>query len=497
MQFTKDATYYANLVKRKEISTYDLVQQAFKNIEELDENINSVVHVQKELATNKAIEYDNYIEKLALEERNTLPPFYGVPILLKNLGQNQKGQPATSSSKLLKDNVANVTDNYIKDIENAGFIVVGRTNAPEFGFKGISDSEYYGRVNSPIDSSRNAGGSSGGAAAALKAGIVPIVTGSDGGGSIRMPASYNGLIGLKPTRGRIAVGPSRYRGWQGATIDFALTKSIRDTWALLKEVQIEQYDSPFIMPKIKEDDLVDLTDSLNIGYTTTNPLNYPVSEEALKAVENTAQALEKLGHKTTQVDTGIDGIKALQSYYIVNSVETAAMFDGIEENLGRKLTPYDVEPTSWGMYQAGKKIKAKEYSKVIAYWDQMAAHMEELFQKYDAVLLPTTNHPAPPHGKFDLDEESTEQMLNLDQLPRREQQDFLWKSFDVSQSWSPFTQQANLTGQPAISLPVYETKEGLPLGSQFWTGKGQEYLLLQIAKQLEDHGYLNVSIVSD
>ncbi|WP_272938746.1 amidase family protein, partial [Salmonella enterica] len=118
----------------------------------------------------------------------------------------------------------------------------------------------------------------------------------------------------------------------------------------------------------------------------------------------------------------------------------------------------DVEPTSWGMYQAGKKIKAKEYSKVLAYWDQMAAKMEELFDKYDAILLPTTNQPAPPHGQFDLDEETTEQMLNLDQLSWREQQDFLWRSFDVSQSWSPFTQQANLTGQPAISLPLYETQ---------------------------------------
>jgi len=251
------------------------------------------------------------------------------------------------------------------------------------------------------------------------------------------------------------------------------------------------------MPKIKEENLGDLTTSLKIGYTTANPLNYPVSKDALTAVENTVQALTELGHETTQVNTEIDGIKALQSYYIVNSVETAAMFDGIEEKMGRKLTPDDVEPTSWGMYQAGKKIKAKEYSKVLAYWDQMSAKMEKLFDEYDAILLPTTNQPAPPHGQFDLNEEGIEQMLNLDQLPWKEQQNFLWKSFDVSQSWSPFTQQANLTGQPAISLPLYETKEGLPLGSQFWTGKGQEYLLLQIAKQLEDNGYLNVSIVSD
>lgn len=497
MRFTEDATYYANLIKEKEISIYDLVQRALRNIEDLDGKLHSVVHVQENFAKNTAEKFDEHIAKLTTEELNDLPPFYGVPILIKDLGQNQKGQPSTSGSKLLKDNIAQKTDNYIKDIENAGFIVIGRTNLPEFGFKGISDSEFYGSVNSPIDLTRNAGGSSGGAAAALKAGIVPIVTGSDGGGSIRMPSSYNGLIGLKPTRGRIAVGPNRYRGWQGAAIDFAMTKSVRDTWTLLKEVQVEQYDSPFVMPKIKEEKLNDLTSSLKIGYTTTNPLDYPVSDYAVEAVEKTVQSLKELGHQTTQVDTEIDGIKALQSYYIVNSVETAAMFDGIEERLGRELTQDDVEPTSWGMYQAGKKIKAKEYSKVLAYWDQMAAKMEELFKEYDALLLPTTNQPAPPHGKFDLDEDGIEKMLNLDQLSWKDQQDFLWQSFDVSQSWSPFTQQANLTGQPAISLPLYETKEGLPLGSQFWTGKGQEYLLLQIAKQLEDHGYLNVSVVSD
>jgi len=229
MRFTEDAAHYAGLVKQKKVSVHDLIQQSFKNIEKFDEHINSVVHVQKEFAINKAAEYDNHIEELTIEKLNMLPPLYGVPILLKDLGQNQKGQPSTSSSKLLKNNISEVTDNYIKDIENAGFIIIGRTNTPEFGFKGISDSEYHGDVNSPIDPKRNAGGSSGGAAAALKAGIVPIVAGSDGGGSIRMPASYNGLIGLKPTRGRIAVGPNRYRGWQGAAIDFAITKSVRDT----------------------------------------------------------------------------------------------------------------------------------------------------------------------------------------------------------------------------------------------------------------------------
>ena len=162
---------------------------------------------------------------------------------------------------------------------------------PEFGFKNESDSDFTGSVKSPFDPKLNPGGSSGGAAAALKAGIVPIVTAGDGGGSIRIPASFNGLIGLKPSRGRTPVGPGSFRGWQGASIDFALTKSVRDTWNMLNVMQVEQYDAPFVLPKIQEKSLNPLNQKLNFAYSLESPIGQKVTDEAKNAVH---LAIEKL-----------------------------------------------------------------------------------------------------------------------------------------------------------------------------------------------------------
>lgn len=267
----KDATAMAQAIKQHKVSSQELVEQAIYKIEEQNVSVNAVVSKQYNEA-RQAAKYANASNA----------PFAGVPILLKDLGQNQKGQLSTSGSQLFKHYYAKQTDYLVQSFEKLGFIILGRTNTPEFGFKNISDSQLHGNVNLPFDHSRNAGGSSGGAAAAVSSGMVPIAGASDGGGSIRIPASFNGLIGLKPSRGRIPVGPSSYRGWQGASSHFALTKSVRDTKRLLYYLQSYQVESPFPLKKLSKESLFEFSVSkpLKIAVLMDSPLKTKVSSEA-------------------------------------------------------------------------------------------------------------------------------------------------------------------------------------------------------------------------
>lgn len=494
--FKHDATFYAEQIIKQEESVHSLVQNALTAIEQWNPRLNAVTQVQAETALAQAEQYDTYLSRLSDAEVQQLPPFYGVPILLKDLGQNQAKQPSASGSKLFKEHQAKITDHFVKRIEAAGFIVVGRTNVPEFGFKNISDSREFGAVASPIDLKYNPGGSSGGAAAALKAGLVPIVTASDGGGSIRIPASFTGLIGLKTSRGRIPVGPFGYRGWQGASVNFALTKSVRDTWRLLKWMQVEQIEAPFTMGKIVETELTPPTRPLKIAYSTRSPIGGKVSDEAVKAVKQTVKRLTALGHQVIEAEPSVDGIQVMRDYYVMNSVETGAMMQAIEEQRQEALTYDDMEPISWGLFQAGLKVSGIEYSKVIDSWDRLAADTDAFFvrEAIDLVLMPSTADVAPVQGQFELTGEQEECLRNMAHYNSKEQQAIIWQVFDKSLALTPFTQQQNLTGQPAISLPVWKTASGFPLGVQFSARKGQEFVLLQLALQLEQAGFLSSQI---
>lgn len=492
MLFTEDATFYSQGIKEGRFSVTELVQAAIDNIEALDGDLNTVVHKQFDQALVLAEKY----EQVLRQDKTDLPPFFGVPILLKDLGQSQEGQLTTAGSKLMAGHVSSETDNFTQSIEAAGFIVVGRTNVPEFGFKNISDSDFNGHVISPIDADRNPGGSSGGAAAALKAGMVPIVTASDGGGSIRIPASFSGLIGLKPSRGRIPVGPGSYRGWQGASVNFALTKSVRDTWTLLKAMQVEQLEAPFTIPTIKEDSLTPLTRPLKIAYSFNSPAASELDEEVRKMMAQVIDQLKSLGHQVEEAEPAVNGIEAMHTYLRVNGVETAVMMEDFEKALGRPLTVDDMELMSWAIYRMGLKVSGVTYSKVLAYWDELTAVWEDFFQDYDILLWPATNGPAPLHTDFPLTEQLQEDLRNMDDFDNDRQIELVDEMFRESWERTPFNQQMNMTGQPAISLPMYEIDGShLPIGAQFSTAKGGEYLLLQLAKQLEDQGLLDAAIV--
>ncbi|HEL2737949.1 TPA: amidase [Streptococcus suis] len=479
----KDATEMALAVRAGQVSARELVAEAIERIEKENPAINAVVSKQYEQALQEA-ETGDFQNK----------PFGGVPILLKDLGQNEEGHLSTAGSRLFQNYRAGHTDKLVQAFKDLGFIIVGRTNTPEFGFKNISDSSLHGPVKSPLDLSRNAGGSSGGAAAAVASGMVSIAAASDGGGSIRIPASFNGLIGLKTSRGRIPVGPKSYRGWQGASVNFALTKSVRDTKRLLYHLQTYQVEAPFPLALLSEQSLFAPQDKpLKIAYSLESPIGNSVSAHAKQAVLSLLPHLEAMGHQITElISPVLDGLEVMRSYYLMNSVETAQMFDEIEAGLDRPMTPDDMEVMTWAIYRSGQTVPAKLYSKVLQDWDCYSATMANFHQHYDLLLTPTVADVAPKLDQFTHSQEMLDRLLHTQELAMAEQQSLIWEMFAESLAWTPFTQQANITGQPAISLPTYKTPQGLPIGVQFTAAKGREDLLLYVADELEQARLLHL-----
>ncbi|MGO2695347.1 amidase [Bavariicoccus seileri] len=479
----KDATWYAERVKERKISPFELVDQAIKKIERVNPSLNAVIHPRFEKAYAEARTFQNFDA-----------PFSGIPILLKDMGQTLAGEPSTSGAKLLKDIISSTTNNYVKRLIDLGFIIVGQTNVPEFGFKNVSDSKLYGPVHNPKDLSRQAGGSSGGAAALVASGVVHLSPASDGGGSIRIPASFNGLIGLKPSRGRIVTGPNGWRGWQGASVNFALTKSVRDTKKLLMGLQDYQMASPFNLTPITKEDMdkpldlflkEDLKRPLKVAMCTDSPIGI-VSQTAINGVEQVAHQLESFGHDIINLpELPFNGIEAMNDYYLMNGAETAAMMSQIEQGIGRSLTKDDMEPVSWAIYQYGKTITAAQYSNSLARWDQLAAQYDLFFDNYDLLLQPTTNDVAPLIDFPFQSKPILERCQNAEKLHEKQLARLVWNLFAKSLEYTPFTQQANIAGIPSISLPIYnDFQTNLPLGIQFSTRKGQDQLLLQVAERL-------------
>ena len=332
---------YIELLENKEITPTQLVEQSIKRINESNVLIKAVVNER----------FDKALEEAKKDYSDT--QFKGIPILIKAIGQNMANEPSNAASKLLNGALAPITDNFVKAIEDLGFIILGQTNGPEFAFKNISDSELYGTVRNPLLLDKTPGGSSGGAAAALLAGFTPVVAASDGGGSIRIPASFSGLVGLKPTRGAIPTGPFAHRGWQGASVNFFITDNVEDSRLLFNAIKKNTIASPFnyIESKIKRER------PLKIAYHDVSPINSEVSEDAKKALLETVEKLKAMGHEVVNIVPDYDGMELMETYYMVNGVETASMIKQIEGAIGKEIERTDIELMSWVLYQYGLEVE--------------------------------------------------------------------------------------------------------------------------------------------
>lgn len=474
-----DATDLAELIQSKEIKPAEIVNASFQQLEKVNPVLNAVVHERKAKALKEA-------EKIQLNQG----PFAGVPLLLKNISQHVKGELLTSGSKLLQQSISKQDSNLVGKMREAGFLFLGHTNTPEFGLKNISEPELYGPSRNPWNTEHSPGGSSGGSAAAIAAGVVPLAGASDGGGSIRIPASFTGLFGLKPTRGRTPVGPGTGRQWQGASIDFVLSKTVRDSAAMLDLLQIVQPEAAFHTPLFEGRYQQAITESfsspLRIAFTTESPVGTPVSDEAKEAVRKTVKWLEEQGHFVEEKANDVDGIELMRNYYLMNSGEIASLATQLEKATGRTLKPEDVEIETWLLNEAGKSVTAAEYAASLAAWDEAAALMADFHRTYDFYITPATAYAAPKVGELTHTQESQAQLReDIQRRDKNGQQELIYDMFLPSLTYTPFTQLANLTGQPAMSVPLHQTLDGLPIGVQVMASKGKEDMLLKLAYMLE------------
>ncbi|GIP64533.1 amidase [Virgibacillus pantothenticus] len=476
-----DATALAEFIRKGETTPKELLKASLEQLESINPSLNAVVSERMDKALK---ELDRYIEG----DR----PFNGVPVLLKNTGQQLMGERTTSGSKLLKEHAstAKQDSHFVRAFRDAGFQFIGHTNTPEFGLKNITEPEIDGATRNPWNLEYSPGGSSGGSAAAIAAGIVPLAGASDGGGSIRIPASFTGLFGLKPTRGRTPVGPGVGRQWHGAAIDFVLSKTVRDSAAMLDVLQTTQPEAAFQAPLYLESYLETMYqtphEQLRIAYSVTSPVGTPVSNDAKEAVLKTVRWLERQGCFVEERDPDIDGKELMRNYYLMNSGEIATLMMQLEKMIGRKVTSEDVEIETWLLHCAGQTVSAAEFSHSLASWDEAAEKMAHFHKVYDFYITPATAYVAPKVGELTWNEKGKKRLIDqMEAANAKEQQEVIYDMFLPSLTYTPFTQLANLTGQPAMSLPLHLTYEQLPLGVQVMANKGEEHRLLQLAYQLE------------
>ena len=470
-----DALGIAELVRNKEVTIDEVREAAIQEIEAKNPKLNAVI-------------YKMYEEKEVSGSDNV---FYGVPTLTKNIAQESEGHPMTSGSKLLENMIAEQDSEFVKQVKATGVIILGQTNVPEFALLGVTEPELYGPTRNPWNTDYTPGGSSGGAAAAVASGMVPIAGANDGGGSIRIPAAFNGLFGLKPTRGRVPIGPNRGRVWQGASVDHILSRTVRDSAAMLDQYTTDR-NNAFIAPPFEGSYLETVTTPINkplkIAFSVNSPIGGKVHEECVEAVRKTVKLLEDMGHYVEEKDAPVDGKRIANSYIMLYFAEVASTLKEIEQKLGRKVKLSDVEPTTWILGLLGKAVSSEEFLTSLKYWDIAAIEMENFHDEYDLYITPTTAFPPSKIGELDLSSAEktlikTVSGLGLSRILKKS--GFVDQLAHKSLERTPFTQLANLTGQPAMSLPMHLTKEGLPCGVQVMARRGREDLLFQLAGELE------------
>jgi amidase len=455
-----DATAQAGLVRTGEASAAELVDSAIGRIEKLNGEVNAVIHP--------------LFDRARAHVQSGLPagPFTGVPLVIKDLDGTLAGAPYHAGNKALKAaaHVATTTSYLFEKLERAGFVIVGKTNTPEFGLMPTAEPQAYGPTHNPWNLAHSSGGSSGGSAAAVASGMVPVGHAGDGGGSIRIPASMCGLFGLKPTRGRVSLGPDEHEAWAGLVMRHVVTRSVRDSAAVLDVLQGYMTGDWYTTPPPERpyaDEAGTAPGKLRIGMRTTAPLGLAtVDPECVAATEDAARLLESLGH--TVVDAApaaLDDAALLETFSMVMLASLRAELAEVAGVIGRPVTADDMEPSTWANYEAGAAIDAGTYvatlqkmqawtRRAIAWW---------LDDGFDLLLTPTLAEPPPVLGDLTDPETGGGRLL----------------PFVI------YTAPFNVTGQPAMSVPLSTSATGLPVGVQLVGAPYREDLLFNVAGQLE------------
>jgi amidase len=418
-------------------------------------------------------------------------PFKGVPILLKDLTAWYAGERITSGSRVFRDFIAPHDSEFVQRLRKTGAIVVGKTNTPELGLTPFTEPELFGPARNPWNTERTTAGSSGGSAAAVASGMVPIASGGDGGGSIRMPASCCGIFGLKPTRGRTPTGPDNGEYWRGAVVEGVLTRSVRDSAAMLDATLGPDPGAPYWPASPARPYLEEVSvdpQPLRVAFTAASMMGRVVHGDCVAAVHDAARLLESLGHHVEEAHFPIDRERFNRAFLTMVAVETRSELDDARTLLGRDARRDELEYTTWALAMVGQAIPSHEYAGALRYLQRAARSFGQFFTKYDLLLTPTVASPPFPHGA--LQPTATERrFLEAVGIVRGgrilQALGMLGKLADTIYEFMPFTVPFNVSGQPAMSVPLTWNAEGLPIGVQMVGRYADESTLFRLAGQLE------------
>lgn len=474
-----DGTGLAQLVEKKQVQASELLDLALERVVILNPAINAVVKLMEEEARDAV---------------NPGPPvglFTGVPFLAKDLGSHYKGHPTSAGSRLTSSMVSKSDTELVRRLRATGVSILGKTNVPEFGLTPYTESVLWGACKNPWDLTRTPGGSSGGSAAAVSAGLVPMAGAGDGGGSIRIPASCCGIFGLKPTRGRTPTGPFRGQVWQGAAVEHILSRSVRDSATMLDLTHGADPGAPYEISLPERPFLAEVKREpgrFRIAWTTKPTLGSKVHPNCAIAVEETVRLLEDLGHDLIEAEPQIDGPAFSRAFMIMIASEVGADIRNVERILGRKARRGELEPMTWALGLLSKSLSARKLSGALRLLGREARSVGAFFEEHDMLLTPTVSRPPPRIGELAPTYLEQQQLRILGVLGSGH----LFKAFGLLDEiakhafeFTPWTPVYNVTGQPAMSVPLHWDPKGLPIGVHLVGRFGSEATLLQLAAQLE------------
>jgi amidase len=463
-----DATAQAQLVADGEVTASELVNAAIERIERIDGDVNAVVMRWFDRACAQAEAFDESPPRADARRG----PFAGVPFLLKDLGAHVAGMPLTSGNRAMRieQPLSDHDTTLVERFRDAGLITVGRTNSPELGSLPVTEPLAYGPTRNPWNLERTPGGSSGGASAAVASGMVPIAHASDGGGSIRIPAACTGLVGLKPTQGRITMGPERDES--GLSTQLCVSRSVRDTARLLDAVHGPGVGDTVIAPAPRRpyaDELGASPGRLRIGMLDSHPLGNALHDDCVTAVHVAASLLEDLGHEVVLGHPAVLEDPSFTARFMAMWATAMAVgIDTMGASIGRALTADEVEPVNWAQAEYAKQVTGVQYAEALAAVAQYRRALHQWWADgWDLLLTPTLTEPPVRIGEHDSTEDDP--MAGM----RRAGQ------------FVAFTPPFNSSGQPGISLPLHWNDDGLPIGIQLVAAYGREDRLIAVASQLE------------
>jgi amidase len=456
-----DALGLAALVAKKEVSPTELAKTALEAIAKVNPAVNAVVET-----------YPDRIESLD-ESKLGNGPFRGVPFLIKDVFGHEAGRKIEFGSRLCRGMIAQ-QDTYVAQLfRAAGLNIIGRSAAPEYSMSGTTEGALYGNTSTPWRKGYSAGGSSGGSMAAVVSGMLPIAHGTDIGGSIRIPASYCGGVGLKPSRGRISYGPAMDENGYGLGMNFMQAKTIRDVAAMLDCLAIPQPGDPFFIPRPAEP-YAELArrdpPRLRIGWSTDALMGFETHAEVRAGVAKVAQTLAGMGHDVSEESPVVDGLAAMRAMKDVWFFGFDLRLEGYSARSGHRIGPETLEPIVLMIYEHARRMTARQFLEAMGTINACRRSLGAYWSKYDVWLSPTTPRVSEPWGNYNLGRAD----VAFEDLPEK-----------IYRAIGQFTLPHNIMGTPAISLPLAMNSQGLPIGIQLAAPPADEHVILQLARALE------------